>query len=385
MGVFERRRRSGTVYYVSFVWNGHQVQERAGTDKRQALQLERQRKREVRDGTYRADKKSGSTTLVNYLDGWLQARRVRGIRTVADDEARLRMHVVPLIGTKRLDNITRKDVLDLVERLRSGGRLAPKTVRNVYGTLRTLLRDAVLEELIPIDPCVLPRGALPSPREMSSGTRRKPSVFSREEIRLLLTDERVPADRRILYALLFLTGMRHGEAVGRYWRDWDEFARPLGGLSVATQYRDEPLKTKTPRVVPVHPLLAELLSAWKCFGFKQFFLREPRPEDFIVPSRTWRCRISGTSHKGLQDDCAAIGIPGRRVHDTRHTFISLARRDGARKDVLERITHNAAGDIVDRYTTFDWAPLCEAVASLRLSLAPLAQSDSDSSRRASTR
>lgn len=34
MGVFERRRRSGTVYYVSFVWNGHQVQERAGTDKR---------------------------------------------------------------------------------------------------------------------------------------------------------------------------------------------------------------------------------------------------------------------------------------------------------------------------------------------------------------
>lgn len=97
MGVFERRRRSGTVYYVSFVWNGHQVQERAGTDKRQALQLERQRKREVRDGTYRADKKSGSTTLVNYLDGWLQARRVRGIRTVADDEARLRMHVVPLI------------------------------------------------------------------------------------------------------------------------------------------------------------------------------------------------------------------------------------------------------------------------------------------------
>jgi hypothetical protein len=117
----------------------------------------------------------------------------------------------------------------------------------------------------------------------------------------------------------------------------------------------------------------------------QFFLREPRPEDLIVPSRTWKCRSSGTSHKGPQDDCAALGIPGRRVHDTRHTFISLARRDGARKDVLERITHNAAGDIVDRYTTFDWAPLCEAVASLRLSLAPNAQSDSGSSSGASIR
>ncbi|MFC1643416.1 hypothetical protein ACFL5O_12175 [Myxococcota bacterium] len=36
---------------------------------------------------------------------------------------------------------------------------------------------------------------------------------------------------------------------------------------------------------------------------------------------------------------------------------SLARRDGARQDVLERITHNAAGDIMDRYTAFDWEPL----------------------------
>jgi hypothetical protein len=95
MGVFERRRRAGTVYYVSFVWNGHQVQERAGTDKRQALQLERQRKREVRGGTYRPDNKSGSTTLANYMSGWLQARRGRGVRTVADDETRLRRPGAP--------------------------------------------------------------------------------------------------------------------------------------------------------------------------------------------------------------------------------------------------------------------------------------------------
>jgi len=159
------------------------VQERAGTDKRQALQLERQRKREVRDGTYRPDNESGSTTLANYMDGRLQARRGRGVRTVADDETRLRMHIVPHLGCKCLDGVTRRDVLDVIERLRSDRRLAPKTIRNVYGTLRTLFRDALLEELVTIDPCILPRGALPSPREMSpSATRRKPSVFSREEI-----------------------------------------------------------------------------------------------------------------------------------------------------------------------------------------------------------
>jgi integrase len=369
MGLFTRRRRSATVYYISFVWNGRQIQERAGTDKRLAQQLERQRKREVREGTYRPDRKSGSTTLANYAEGWIDARKRRGLRTASDDEGRLRVHVLPILGQKRIDSVSRKDIRELVERLRAKADLASKTVRNIYGTLRTLFRDAVIEELVQIDPCVLPKGTLPSPRELSnSPTRRRPSIFTRDEIRVLLTDERIPSDRRLFYALLLLTGMRHGEAAGRRWKDLDEAAAPLAALTVATQYGDRALKTKTPRVVPVHPVLGELLSEWKLSGFQQCFARPATPDDFICPSRLGGPRARGTSLRNLQEDCAATGITARRVHDSRHTFISLARRDGARKEVLERVTHNAAGDIVDRYTTFDWEPLCEAVLCLRLSL-----------------
>jgi hypothetical protein len=45
-------------------------------------------------------------------------------------------------------------------------------------------------------------------------------------------------------------------------------------------------------------------------------------------------------------------------------MITWARRGGARSDVLERVTHNAAGAIIDQYTHFDWEPLCEAVGCL---------------------
>lgn len=48
-------------------------------------------------------------------------------------------------------------------------------------------------------------------------------------------------------------------------------------------------------------------------------------------------------------------------HLTRHTMISFARRGGARADVLECVTHNAKGSIIDQYTHFDWEPLCDAV------------------------
>lgn len=367
MGVFARQRRSGIIYYVSFIWNGKQVQERAGTDKRQAQILERRRKREVAEGTYRPDQISGSTSLATYSLTWLDARQRRDIRTVRDDATRLKLHVLPMLGARRIDSITRKDVRQLVETLRANENLAPKTVRNIYGTLRTLFRDALIEELVLLDPCILPRNTLPSPRDISpTSARRQPGMFTREEVLLLLTDERVPTDRHVLYALLFLTGMRHGEAVGRRFREFDSTSHPLGSLMVATQYNNQPLKTKTPRVVPVHPILACTLIAWQQEGFHASYGRPPSHDDLIVPSRTGKCRVSGTTHQNLQRDCRALGIPGRRTHDTRHTFISLARRDGARKEIIERITHNSRGDIVDRYTTFDWEPLCEAVACLQL-------------------
>jgi hypothetical protein len=44
----------------------------------------------------------------------------------------------------------------------------------------------------------------------------------------------------------------------------------------------------------------------------------------------------------------------------------MCRRGGAWKEVLEKVTHNARGDIVDAYTHWDWAPLCEAVLCLQM-------------------
>jgi len=49
-------------------------------------------------------------------------------------------------------------------------------------------------------------------------------------------------------------------------------------------------------------------------------------------------------------------------------MISLARADGAAKDVLQTVTHGARGDIMDSYTTLPWANVCAEVAKLRVQL-----------------
>ena len=49
-------------------------------------------------------------------------------------------------------------------------------------------------------------------------------------------------------------------------------------------------------------------------------------------------------------------------------MISLARTDGARKDILELCTHTPrkSGNTIDLYTTFPWEALCAEVAKLKV-------------------
>lgn len=46
--------------------------------------------------------------------------------------------------------------------------------------------------------------------------------------------------------------------------------------------------------------------------------------------------------------------------------MTLCRVDGARKDILEMVSHNPRGNIVDIYTTMPWPSLCEEVAKLKV-------------------
>jgi hypothetical protein len=64
----------------------------------------------------------------------------------------------------------------------------------------------------------------------------------------------------------------------------------------------------------------------------------------------------------------ALGLRHRRGHDLRRTMISLARTDGARKDILELCTHTPrkSGNTIDLYTTFPWEALCAEVAKLKV-------------------
>jgi integrase len=86
-----------------------------------------------------------------FLDGYARANRQKP-SGIAAKETILNVHLVPALGTKRLDAITSEDVQQLKSRLRDR---APKTVNNVLTVLNVLLKKAIEWNVVDRVPCTI--------------------------------------------------------------------------------------------------------------------------------------------------------------------------------------------------------------------------------------
>jgi len=321
----------------------------------------------------------GTPTVAQYAERWMATRKARGITNADDEEARLMKFVLPRIGHLPLspEGVRPRHMREIVAALKvaptdrdAKKTLAPRTVRAVFMTTHKMFADAVIDELIDVNPCQLPRGELPKKID-NDPVWRSGAIFTRAEIEQITTDPRIPEDRRMLNALLFFGGLRFGEAAALTWDRYDSDLQPLGRLLVSHSWsttRDELKGTKTegPRAVPVHPTLATMLAVWKAGGWATMMGRPPKPEDLIIPSREGRFRNVNHSLKRFHQDLERLGLRRRRQHDLRRTFISLCTEDGARREIMHWITHGADGTITDLYTTLSWRALCGEVQKLQV-------------------
>jgi integrase len=380
--VFRRGNRLWIKYKtVAGKWVNKPAKLNVGEEKK-AHMLLKKTEAGVRARIDAGERDDGPLTVKSFGVKWIANRDTNSVK---DDEARLKLHVYPVIGDLRLGDVRPRDIKALVDALTrkmKEGELAPRTVRHIYGTLHTMFEQARDDEVIDSNPCALKKGYLPKKRDKDP-LWRPSAKFSHEEVERLIADERIPEDCRAVYATLAMGGMRFGELAALQWLHYDEEMKPLGRLVLAQSYdfkhlKVKPTKTERPREVPVHPTLAKILSAWKSGGWERMMGRAPKSEDLIFPSAKPELvhglyRNPNEQRKFFYNLCDELGLRRRRVHDFRRTFISLARDDGAQRDVIRWITHPPDGDILDTYTTPAWSLLCGEIAKLKIELRPLAK------------
>jgi integrase len=325
-------------------------------------------------------------TVRSYAKRWIDDRRHLDLDW-KNDEGRLRIHVLPVIGNMKIADVRTRDIVELFRGIRtsSARSVAQRTVYNIYSVVAALFRDAKLADLISQSPCCLDERQL-GPLRDKDPEWRAGAVFGRDEVERIISHPAIPADRQLVYALELLGGVRTGEAAALRWRHYDATTAPLGQLTVATSYntrkhRAKGTKTEVVRHVPVHPVLAAMLAEWKLGGWAAMMGRAPEPDDLIVPlppKHAARRRSRGgdafrghdySGKRWREHDQPALGLRHRRHYDMRATFITLALEDGADPNVIEtRVTHTKRSrSAFDGYNRGrQWEATCAEVAKLRI-------------------
>jgi integrase len=212
-------------------------------------------------------------TAFEYAERWCQWRQERGLGCAEQDRTRLLCHVLPVIGTRGIADVTRDDLKRLVSMLDakaqrgfregSGGRRKSfgwKTAVNAWTVARAMFRDACGAKQI--DLCVRDDNPATGVTGPDTGARKAKAYLWPSEFLALVSSPSVPVRWRRLVALAVCTYARAGELAALEWGDIDlEHGTIHVHRAKSSQGKRglKPTKTETARRIPIDPSLMPLL------------------------------------------------------------------------------------------------------------------------------
>jgi integrase len=233
-------------------------------------------------------------------------------RTILD------VHLVPTLGTKRLDEITNEDIQRLKHHLRDR---APKTVNNTLTVLSVLLKKAVEWSVIDRLPCTIRLLKVP---------RMSMDFYDFDAYERLVEIAKASGpDDHLVILLGGEAGLRCGEMIGLEWTDVDFAKRQL--CIQRSEWRGHVTVPKGGRLrhVPMTKRLATALRDYRHLRGKRVLSQNdgsPLTQDIVGEY----VRKAGRK----------AGVPASGAHRLRHTFCShLAMRGAPARAIQELAGH----------------------------------------------
>ncbi|QGV79889.1 tyrosine-type recombinase/integrase [Streptomyces ficellus] len=289
-----------------------------------------------------------SAKLAEWLPYWLDniVKPRRKLSTYEKYEAHVRLHLSPMLGTKRLETLGVADVRRFLTTLEK--KTTAATAKESHRVLRSALSSACREELITRNVAKLVEPPRPTPRDLRP--------WSLDETLTFLAAAR----KDPLYAAFVLAitmGLRRGEVVGLRWSDIDldnrvlvvrqQLQRRRGVL-----YNDE-TKGRRSRALPL-PVLCVAPLRWH--RMRQEAMRVSAGKDwqdtgYVFTTRSGRPIEPRNLHRSFVRVSAAAGLRPIRLHDARHGCATLLTAAGvAPRVVMEILGHSQISLTMDVYT-----------------------------------
>ncbi len=306
-----------------------------------------------------------SLTLAGCIERWLEdkIKPTRAPKTYAQYNWVLNQHVIPTLGKKRLDHVTRPDVQSLVRALsvqKVQSRSKPKdpkkegddnketserkelrilgrrTIAVAVRVLHAVYQDAIRDGLAssnPVDHVELP-----------AESRKTPQFLTPEEV-VTLTENLGKSPIRELVLFMLATGARLGEARGIRWQDIDfpnRIVRICGQLQrIAGNLEYRPTtKTNQDREIALPQWMAEELQV---LSSRRLVEESTDPDRIVFLNAAGRRLDEKYVYNELHKACAKAKVPLVSPHKLRHTAATLALMDSDLHAVQKMLGHQQVG------------------------------------------
>ncbi|MBT2370160.1 site-specific integrase [Streptomyces sp. ISL-10] len=289
-----------------------------------------------------------SARLSEWLPYWLDnvIKPRRKLSTYDKYEAHVRLYLMPMIGSKRLESLGTADVRRFLVELEN--KTTAATAKESHRVLRTALTAACREELVTRNVASL----VEPPRAKS----RELSPWSLDET----LDFLAAARKDPLYAAFVLAiamGLRRGEIVGLRWVDIDLdkrvlYVRQQSQRRRGVLYDDDP-KGRRRRAVPL-PAMCIAPLRWHRMRQAAAKLRAGESWDeggYVFATRNGRPVEPRNVYRSFTRVADSAGLRVIRLHDARHGCATLLTAAGvAPRVVMEILGHSQISITMDVYT-----------------------------------
>jgi len=293
-------------------------------------------------------------TVERYLTYWLSevVEQERRPATIVTYRKIVERFIVPCLGRVRLDRLSPQDVRRLLNSCRKevqrGGRrdgqpLSARTLQMIHAVLRNAIEHAVREELVPRNVVKLVKVPVPE-YEVGTGL----TVAQARHVLGLVAEDRL----RAVYVLALMLGLRKGELLGLRWVDVDIEGAELHVRQASQRVAGElhfaaPKTRRSRRSLPLPPLVVDALKEH----------RDRQAAECAVGGKAWKESglVFTTAHgtpiepRNLNRHWYGVrqraGLPGVRLHDLRHTCVTLLLDDKVPPHIVQAIAGHSGIEV----------------------------------------
>ncbi len=349
-----RKHRDGSLER-RFVFNGVRYTVQGATHS-ELNQQERLLRKKLEEGM------NETPTLNEYFETWIERKRsVAKQATLYRYANWYRNHISQPLGGKKLNEISRSDVVRLQEEMARD--YSPSSVNYTTCILKIILNEALDEDLIEANPTTKVKAVTNTVKTAAQTYHRALT----EEEQILFMDAARDSYYYEFFALLLLTGLRHGEATALVWTDIDWRANVIRISRTLTFDMDGHVVTGPPksrasrREIPMNAAIRRILKqqAEKSAEILKIAPKELKKSTHRVffqrmhPEGYLNNRTANTELRRILQRLADSGrpIPHFTLHALRDTFATRFIEQGGTPQTLKTILgHSSLAMTMDLYS-----------------------------------